>query len=127
MSPDPEAEEEDEVDDASLLGAVGLTHTDLTQMDYLQGVTSEMFGGDEAFDICDIHQEEVEALPDAHFGLLGSSGCPVQPQGCIDELPEEVLWQVLFQVPAQDLYQNVSLVCRRWKNIVHDPKVQTTL
>uniref|UniRef100_H3CN59 DNA 3'-5' helicase n=1 Tax=Tetraodon nigroviridis TaxID=99883 RepID=H3CN59_TETNG len=66
--------------------------------------------------------EDVEALPDAHFGLLGSSGSPVQPQGCVDDLPEEVLWQVLCLVPAQDLYRNVSLACHRWKNIVHDPE-----
>lgn len=131
MSPDPEAEEEDEVDDVSLLGGAGQTQpeTDAMQTDYLEGVTAEMFGGDEAFDICDVYhgQEEVEALPDAHFGLLGSSGCLVQPQGYIDELPEEVLWQVLCQVPAQDLYRSVSLVCHRWKNIVHNPKVPTAL
>lgn len=122
ISPDPEVEEED---DASLLPATGLPEPG-TQVDYLEGMTSEMFGDDEAFDMCDMHEdlEEVEALPDAHFGLLGNSGSPVQPQGCIDDLPEEVLWQVLWQVPAQDLYRNVSLVCHRWRNIVEDPKVK---
>lgn len=128
ISPDPEADDEDGVDDANLLAAAGLPEheTSGTQVDYLEGMTSEMFGDDEAFNVCDVHEdlEEVEALPDAHFGLLGSSGSSVQPQGCIDDLPEEVLWQVLCRVPAQDLYRNVSLVCHRWKNIVQDPKVK---
>lgn len=128
ISPDPEAEEEDGVDDANFLAAALLPDPENSgmQVDYLEGMTSEMFGDDEAFDLCDVHEdlEEIEALPDAHFGLLGNSGSIVQPQGCIDDLPEEVLWQVLWRVPAQNLYQNVSLVCHRWKNIVQDPKVK---
>lgn len=128
ISPDPVAEEEDEVDDANFLAATGLPEPETSgmQVDYLEGMTPEMFGDDEALDACDMHEdlEEVEALPDAHFGLLGSSRFLVQPQGCIDDLPEEVLWQVLWRVPAQDLYRNVSLVCHRWKNIVQDPKVK---
>lgn len=125
---DSEAAEEHGLDDANLLAAAGLPEFENSgmQVDYLEGMTSEMFGDDESFDACDEHEdlEEIEALPDAHFGLLGNIGSQVEPQGCIDDLPEEVLWQVLWQVPAQDLYQNVSLVCHRWKNIVHDPKVK---
>lgn len=125
MSPDPELEleEDDEVDDATLLAAAaGLQEPETggTQVDYLEGMTSEMFGDDEAFE----DLEDIQALPDAHFGLLGSSGSTVQPQGCMGDLPEEVLWQVLCQVPAQDLYRNVSLVCHRWRNLVHHPKVK---
>lgn len=88
---------------------------------------------DDEFDRCDgyIHnkeeeEEEVEALPDTHYGLFGSSKVLLQPQGCIDDLPEEVLRQVLCQVPAQDLYRSVSLVCHRWRNIVQDTKVKQT-
>uniref|UniRef100_A0A3Q3WVL0 DNA 3'-5' helicase n=1 Tax=Mola mola TaxID=94237 RepID=A0A3Q3WVL0_MOLML len=97
-------------------------------VDYLEGMTSEMFGDDDEFDPFDIHNEdeEVEALPDSHFGLLGSSRELLQPQGCIEYLPEEVLRQILCSVPAQDLYRNVSLVCHRWRNIVQDPKVEQT-
>uniref|UniRef100_A0A3B3ZVL2 F-box domain-containing protein n=1 Tax=Periophthalmus magnuspinnatus TaxID=409849 RepID=A0A3B3ZVL2_9GOBI len=43
--------------------------------------------------------------------------------GCVEDLPEEVLRQVLSLVPAQDLYRSVQFVCHRWKNIVQDPKV----
>lgn len=125
LTPDPEAEEEDEVDDARFLAAVELAEAETkgAEVDYLEGMTSELFGDDAAFDACDVEQE-VEALPDAHFGLLGSSGRLVEPHGCMDDLPEEVLWQVLCQVPAQDLYRNATLVCHRWKNIIEDPKVK---
>lgn len=118
MRPDPEEEEGDE---ESRPGAAQLAEPG-ADVDYLEGMTSEMFGEDEVFDV-DTDQEEVEALPDAHFGLLGSSGCLIRPQGCIDDLPEEVLRHVLRQVPAQDLYRNISLVCHRWRNVVQDPKV----
>ncbi|XP_041820318.1 F-box DNA helicase 1 [Chelmon rostratus] len=127
MTPEPEAEE-DEVDDVSLLAAEMGPESETKQqeelVDYLEGMTTEMFGDDDEFDACDsdIKDEEVEALPDAHYGLLGSGKVLMQPQGCIDDLPEEVLRQVLCQVPAQDLYRNVSIVCRRWKNIVQDSK-----
>lgn len=129
MTPEPEAEE-DEVDDVSLLAAEMGPESETKQqeelVDYLEGMTTEMFGDDDEFDACDsdIKDEEVEALPDAHYGLLGSGKVLMQPQGCIDDLPEEVLRQVLCQVPAQDLYRNVSIVCRRWKNIVQDSKVK---
>uniref|UniRef100_A0A673B1Y6 F-box DNA helicase 1 n=1 Tax=Sphaeramia orbicularis TaxID=375764 RepID=A0A673B1Y6_9TELE len=100
------------------------------EMDYLEGITSEMFDDDDDFLQCSnakgpqehIDEEEVEALLDAHYGLLGSGRDLLQPQGCIDDLPEEVLRHVLCFVPAQDLYRNVSLVCHRWRNIVEDTK-----
>ncbi|XP_070785004.1 F-box DNA helicase 1 [Enoplosus armatus] len=123
----PEDEAEEEISDASLLSAEMMPEPETKQeevVDYLEGMTAEMFGGDDEFNRydSDIHNEEVEALPDAHYGLLGSSKVLLQPQGCVDDLPEEVLMQVLSQVPAQDLYRNVSLVCHRWRNIVQDTK-----
>lgn len=123
MVPEPEVEEEEEVDDISLLAA---TMVPEEEVDYLEGMTPEMFGDDEEFDQCnDLNEDsEVEALPDVHYGLLGSSKVLLEPQGCIDDLPEEVLRQVLCQVPAQDLYRSISLVCHRWRNIVQDPKVK---
>nr|XP_046234545.1 F-box DNA helicase 1 [Scatophagus argus]XP_046234546.1 F-box DNA helicase 1 [Scatophagus argus] len=118
LVPEPEPAEE-EVDDVSLL-----TATMVPEADYLEGMTAEMFGDDYEFDQCDSNSEheEVEALPDVHYGLLGSGKDLLLPQGCIDDLPEELLSQVLCQVPAQDLYRSVSLVCHRWRNIVLDPK-----
>ena len=127
MPAEPDVEE-DEVDDVSLLAAdiqpEPETKREEAPLDHLEGMTAEMFWGDGDFD-SDFHKEneEVEALPDAHYGLLGSNKVLQEPQGCIDDLPEEVLRQVLCQVPAQDLYRSVSLVCHRWRNIVQDPKV----
>ncbi|XP_072233654.1 F-box DNA helicase 1 isoform X2 [Leuresthes tenuis] len=147
FAPEPE-EEEDEIDDDSLLGAdlapefeaekkpfghschlaVAVApkreEEEDREVDYLEGMTAEMFGDDEEFDDWGIHseEEEVEPLPDAHYGLLGSSNVLLEPQGRMDDLPEEVLRQVLCLVPAQDLYRNMSLVCHRWRNIIQDPK-----
>lgn len=120
------ADQDDEVDDVSLLAAEIVPETTTKQekvVDYLEGMTAEMFGADDVFDS---HNEEddVEALPDAHYGLLGTSKELLQPDGCIDELPEEILREILCQIPARDLYCNVSLVCQRWRSIVQDPKVK---
>lgn len=121
--------DEDEIDDVSLLAAEMVSKPVTKEEDfgdYLEGMTAEMFGDDDEFERWDgdilVEDEEVEALPDAHFGLLGSSKVLLQPQGCIDDLPEEVLRQVLCLVPAQDLYRSVSLVCHHWRNIVQDTK-----
>lgn len=123
MMPDPE--EEEEIDDDSLLAVAMVPERQEEQeVDYLEGMTAEMFGGDEFSQ--SINDEDVEALPDAHYGLLGSGNHLLQPQGCIDDLPEEVLRQILCHVPAQDLYRNVSLVCHRWKTIVEDTMVRHT-
>lgn len=125
----PEAGEEEEIDDASLLAVEMMPQSKVKeeqQVDYLEGMTAEMFGNDDEFDQCDIdnEEEEVEALPDAHFGLLGSRSGLLKPQGCMDDLPEEVLREVLCLLPAQDLYLNVRLVCHRWRNIVQDSTVR---
>lgn len=97
------------------------------KVDYLEGLTTDMFGDDKEFERCwsdpapafmNHHEEEVEALPDAFYGLLGSSRGLAHPQGHVDDLPEEVLMLVLSLLPSEDLYCNVSLVCQRWRNIV---------
>lgn len=113
-------EDEDAVDaddDTSLLPAESRAMQETAAVDHLEGMTPEMFGADDVFD------EEVEALPDAHYGLLGGRRDLVQPQGCVDDLPEEILRQILCEIPARDLYCSVSLVCQRWRNIILDPKV----
>lgn len=140
IAAEPDVEGEDEIDDDSLLAAEMVLEAEKTssaearlvdmgmvtecgkketrEADYLEGMTAEMFGDDGDF------EEEVEPLPDTHFGLLGSRKVLLQPQGCIDDLPEEVLREVLCLLPAPDLFRNVSLVCHRWRNIVLDPKVR---
>lgn len=124
-------EEEDDVDDESLLAAEKMPDPRIKEEaeDYLEGMTSEMFGDDDEFDRRHgyIEEEEVEALPDTHYGLLGSSRALIRPQGCMDDLPEEVLRQILSLLPAQDLYRNGSLVCHCWRNIIQDTKVKQTV
>ncbi|KFW04543.1 F-box only protein 18, partial [Fulmarus glacialis] len=63
---------------------------------------------------------EIEPVPDAHYGLLGTRNWEV-PRGTIDELPVEVLRHIFAFLPVTDLYQNLSLVCRCWREIVSDP------
>lgn len=117
--------EGDEVDDASLLAAELMPQPETRQVDYLEGMTAEMFG-DEDFDQSDRdinkEEEEVEALPDKHYGLLGNNKVLQEPQGCMSDLPEEVLRYVLGFVPAYDLYHSAIVVCHRWRNIVKDTK-----
>ncbi|XP_068257590.1 F-box DNA helicase 1 isoform X2 [Nyctibius grandis] len=63
---------------------------------------------------------EIEPVPDAHYGLLGTRNWEV-PQGSIEDLPVEVLRNIFAFVPVTDLYQNLSLVCHCWREIVSDP------
>ncbi|XP_022527587.2 F-box DNA helicase 1 [Astyanax mexicanus] len=144
-------------------------------IDYLEGITEDMFGDDEEFEMGvrpikkeKIEEEEeeeeemegrrvagcsswgsppvpsafryrqscvavkkeeeededypVESLPDAHYGLLGLNRGLVVPQGHIQDLPEEVLSVIFANLPAEDLYRHVSLVCHHWRDMVTDPK-----
>ncbi|MCJ8743048.1 hypothetical protein PDJAM_G00089460 [Pangasius djambal] len=68
----------------------------------------------------DDEEYEVQSLPDAHYGLLGLNRALLEPQGHIQDLPEEVLSVIFAQLPADDLYRHVSLVCQRWRDIVMD-------
>ncbi|CAN9508137.1 unnamed protein product [Ophioblennius macclurei] len=123
--PESDAMDEDEIDDASLLGVSMEFESDAREeqeVDYLEGVTAEMFDDNGGFGDVQSDEGEVEALPDEHYGLLGTRKSLLQPQGCIDDLPEEVLRQILCHVPARDLYRCVSQVCHRWRDIVLDSK-----
>ncbi|KAM4784167.1 F-box DNA helicase 1 isoform 1-T1 [Cyanocitta cristata] len=75
-------------------------------------------------DLSRIKQEcedlEVEPLPDTHYGLLGTRNWEV-PQGTMDDLPAEVLRNIFAFLPVPDLYQNLSLVCHSWREIIRDP------
>ncbi|XP_067110216.1 F-box DNA helicase 1 [Osmerus mordax] len=102
------------------------------EVNYLEGMTEAMFGDDDEFErgataktsgedlawVKEEVEEGVEALPDAHYGLLGTSTRLVRPQGHVEDLPEELLRLVFSLLSAQDLYRHVSLVCRRWRGIV---------
>ncbi len=68
-------------------------------------------------------EDLVEALPDAHYGLLGVLGGQEVPKGHVQDLPEEVLREVFAHLPADDLYRNISLVCHHWRAVVMDPQV----
>ncbi|KAM9293742.1 F-box DNA helicase 1 isoform 2-T3 [Morus bassanus] len=63
---------------------------------------------------------EIEPVPDAHYGLLGTRNWEV-PQGSIEDLPVEILRNIFALLPVTDLYQNLSLVCHRWREIISDP------
>nr|XP_061809534.1 F-box DNA helicase 1-like [Nerophis lumbriciformis] len=90
-------------------------------IDYLEGITAEMFADDLDFSEKLVQDEpEVEPMPDAAYGLLGCSKHLLQPCGRVDDLPEEVLWQVLSLIPARDMYRSAVLVCRRWRNVIED-------
>uniref|UniRef100_A0A673MZN2 F-box DNA helicase 1 n=1 Tax=Sinocyclocheilus rhinocerous TaxID=307959 RepID=A0A673MZN2_9TELE len=106
--------------------------------DYMEGITEDMF--DEDFDVgttsvkkeeelleVTVRKEEdeedlFEALPDAHYGLLGVQGGQEEPKGHVQDLPEEVLREVFAHLPADDLYRNISLVCHHWRAVVMDPQ-----
>nr|XP_040028675.1 F-box DNA helicase 1 [Gasterosteus aculeatus aculeatus] len=124
-APNPEEEWEEEVDNVSPLAAESMPKNE-HGVDHLEGMTAEIFGDDDEFVQWDREshdmEEEVEALPDAHYGLLGSRKVLLKPEGCMDDLPEEVLRQILCLVTAQELYRCVSLVCHHWRNIVQDTK-----
>ncbi|XP_032304122.1 F-box DNA helicase 1 isoform X5 [Coturnix japonica] len=64
---------------------------------------------------------EIEPVPDAHYGLLGTRNWEV-PQGSIEDLPDEVLRIIFAFLPVTDLFQSLSLVCHRWRIIVGDPR-----
>lgn len=37
----------------------------------------------------------------------------------IDSLPDELLFEILARVPAEDIHEKARFVCRRWKGIIH--------
>ncbi|XP_067284187.1 F-box DNA helicase 1 [Pseudorasbora parva] len=101
--------------------------------DFMEGITEDMFDDDFEMASTVVKKEElvekekqeedlVEALPDAHYGLLGVQGGQEVPQGQIQDLPEEILQIVFAHLPADDLYRHISLVCHRWRAVVIDPQ-----
>lgn len=64
--------------------------------------------------------------PDSYYGLLGTLPCQEAPSP-ICSLPSEVLRHVFAFLPVEDLYSNVSLVCRLWRELVSDPLVRPSV
>ncbi|XP_069085377.1 F-box DNA helicase 1 isoform X2 [Pleurodeles waltl] len=62
-----------------------------------------------------------ESVPDAYFGLLGASFSERESQGHWAQLPDEVLMIIFGFLSVPDLYENISLVCQRWRNLVNEP------
>lgn len=73
----------------------------------------------------DNEEYDVQSLPDAHYGLLGLNRPLLEPQGHIQDLPEELMSVIFARLPADDLYRHVSLVCQRWRDIVMDSQVHS--
>ncbi|KAG1952844.1 F-box DNA helicase 1 [Pimephales promelas] len=101
--------------------------------DFMEGITEDMFDDDfevettfvkkEELMVKEEHEEDlIEALPDAHYGLLGVQGGQEVPQGHVQDLPEEILRDIFSYLPAEDLYRNISLVCHCWRAVVIDPQ-----
>ncbi|XP_055970528.1 F-box DNA helicase 1 isoform X1 [Sorex fumeus] len=61
-----------------------------------------------------------DPVPDACYGLLGTSSCP-ETQSHICSLPSEVLRHIFAFLPVEDLYWNLSLVCHLWREVISDP------
>ncbi|KAI5617960.1 F-box DNA helicase 1 isoform X1 [Silurus asotus] len=85
-------------------------------------VSSFLVGCVKKEEVEDDDEYDVQSLPDAHYGLLGINRALLEPQGHIQDLPEELLSIIFARLPADDLYRHVSLVCRHWRDIVMDPQ-----
>ncbi|PIO25663.1 hypothetical protein AB205_0206120 [Aquarana catesbeiana] len=84
--------------------------------------------GEEAMSSSDFFEEEdddemghlLDSLSDSHYGLLGVTGDSSQSYDLISQFPTELLQHIFGFLPIEDLYQNVSFVCKEWKAIVDD-------
>ncbi|KAJ8245470.1 hypothetical protein GJAV_G00271090 [Gymnothorax javanicus] len=60
-------------------------------------------------------------VPTLTTGSWGVGAGWAEPRGQLGDLPAEILRVVFGHLPAGDLYRHISLVCRRWRDIVYDP------
>ncbi|XP_073445163.1 F-box DNA helicase 1 isoform X2 [Dendrobates tinctorius] len=63
----------------------------------------------------------LDSLSASCYGLLGVTDQNYASCGHINQFPAELLQRIFGFLPIVDLYHNVSLVCRKWKSLVHDP------
>lgn len=71
-----------------------------------------------------------KALHGDRYGLLGTGQRPPRDPAaaaggsiaCMEDLPDEVLENILCRLPALDMLLNVNRVCTRWWSIISDDK-----
>ncbi|XP_075713610.1 F-box DNA helicase 1 isoform X2 [Rhinoderma darwinii] len=62
----------------------------------------------------------VDSLSESCYGLFGVTDQNYSSCGHINQFPDELLQCIFGFLPIADLYQNISLVCQKWKSLVHD-------
>ncbi|KAM3924349.1 F-box DNA helicase 1 isoform 2-T2 [Leptodactylus fuscus] len=63
----------------------------------------------------------LDSISESCYGLFGVTDQSYPPCGHINQFPDELLQSIFSFLPVVDLYENVSLVCHKWKSLVHDP------
>ncbi|KAM4747278.1 F-box DNA helicase 1 [Rhinophrynus dorsalis] len=63
----------------------------------------------------------LDLLPDSCYGLLGTPDHKDLTYEHINKFPVELIQCIFGFLPIVDLYKNVSLVCRQWKDLVSNP------
>ncbi|KAL9177430.1 hypothetical protein ABFS82_01G057500 [Erythranthe guttata] len=46
----------------------------------------------------------------------------MRPSTNIESLPEELLYDILLELPAEDIYKGARLVCKKWYKMICNPK-----
>ncbi|XP_075064678.1 F-box DNA helicase 1 [Mixophyes fleayi] len=82
--------------------------------------SSSNFYGDDNDDDDDEMSLLLDSLPETCYGLLGVTDQNKPSCGHINRFPNELLQCIFGFLPIVDLYQNVSLVCQKWKALVDD-------
>lgn len=62
----------------------------------------------------------LDSLSQPCYGLFGVTDQNNVSCGHINKFPDELLQSIFGFLPIVDLYQNISLVCRKWKSLVQD-------
>ncbi|KAG8576840.1 hypothetical protein GDO81_009996 [Engystomops pustulosus] len=63
----------------------------------------------------------LDSVSESCYGLLGVTDHNYPSCGHINQFPDELLQWIFSFLPIVDLYRNISLVCHKWKSLVHDP------
>ncbi|XP_066448213.1 F-box DNA helicase 1 isoform X2 [Eleutherodactylus coqui] len=62
----------------------------------------------------------LDSLSESCYGLFGVTDQNYPSCGHLNQFPDELLQYIFGFLPVVDLYRNVSLVCHKWKSLVHD-------
>ncbi|XP_056429197.1 F-box DNA helicase 1 isoform X2 [Hyla sarda] len=85
-------------------------------------------GGDASSSFCNFFEEDdddemshmLDSLSESCYGLFGVTDQNNASCGHLNQFPDELLQCIFGFLPVVDLYQNVSLVCRKWRTLVYD-------